>query len=527
MCVVEVEGKDKLITACSHPVEEWMIIKTHSPRVIKARKTIIELLLSNHPDDCLYCERNLNCELQKLAEEHNVRERRFNGRKYKHKKDLSNPAVQYDPSKCILCGRCIRTCDEIQATSTFDFSGRGLMASVSTCFGKLLNTTNCISCGQCIMACPTAALHEKRHYPGIQDALSNPEKTVVVMYEPLITASLPEALNIKTSKELNGTLNAMLRKIGFNYVFETAFSTDIMLIELAHEFTRRKESGENLPMISSNCPSWVKYAEQFYHNLLPHLSECKSPQQMLGSIIKNVWAKENGIATENLYTVSLSPCVARKFEGQRDELSSRGISEIDAVMTTRELAQFIRLFGIDATGVESEPPDQPFSGHTSASHITGAAGGLTEGLIRCLQYMKNTKEIGNIKISELRNSKARKELKLMIGKQEMKFVAVSGMANARKLLEEVIAQPLKYDWIEIMACPMGCVNGGGQPFNAGEATLKARSKCLYDADDKDSLKLSNKHPQVQHAYTTILGEAGSKKCHELLYTHFNEREVLQ
>ena len=525
MCVVEVEGRENLIPACSHPVEEWMVIKTHSPRVIKARKTVIELLLSNHPDDCLYCERNMNCELQKLAEEHNVRERRFNGIKNKLRKDLSNPAIQFDPSKCILCGRCIRTCDEIQATNTFDFGGRGLGVNVITCFEKPLNTTNCISCGQCINACPTAALHEKRHYPGIQDALSNPAKTVVVMYEPLITANIQETLGIKSPKEANATLNAILRKIGFDYVYETALATDILISEMAQEFFNRVQENA-LPLISSNCPSWVKYAEQFYPQLLPQLSSVKSPQQILGSLIKNVWAKEKGISTENLFTVALGPCTARKFEAQRDELTSRGITEVDAVMTIRELSQFIRLYGIDSSLIEGEPPDAPYSSHTSASSITGFSGGLTEALVRSLIHLNNPKENQPVKINELRSNKSRKELKIQLGKKEFKFVAVSGMANARKLLDELSFQPLKYDWIEIMACPMGCVNGGGQMFNSTESLIRSRIKSLYDADEKDSLRISLKNPAVQHLYETQIGEACGSKSQGMLHTHFNERDVL-
>lgn len=522
MCVVEVEGKENLITACSHPVEEWMVIRTHSPRVIKARKTVIELLLSNHPDECLYCERNLNCELQKLAEEHNVRERRFNGRKNKFKKDLSNPSVQYDPAKCILCGRCIRTCDEIMATTTFEFGGRGLSTYVSTCFNKPLNTTNCINCGQCILACPTAALHEKRHYPGIQDALSHPDKTVVVMYEPALVAALPEALNTKAGKEISGSLNALLRKIGFDYVFETSFATDMLIMELANELTERKKDGNALPLISSNCPAWVKYAEQFYQQLLPNLSECKSPQQILGSLVKNIWAKKMGIPTENLYTVSLSACVARKFEGQRDELTSRGISEIDAVMTTRELAQFIRLYGIDFPGIEPELPDSPYSGHTSSAVISAASGGLTEALCRSMKYISNPKDNKNLKINELRNTKNRKEYKLELGKQSLRMAAVSGMANACKLLDELSISPNKYDWIEVMACPQSCANGGGQPFNCTEQVLKNRIKSLYEADEKDAMKVANKNPRTAKVIEEELGDAGSKG---LLHTHFSERDV--
>lgn len=339
ICVVEVEGQDNLVPSCAQPVEEWMKIKTHSPKVIKARKTIVELLLSNHPDDCLYCERNGNCELQKLSIELNVLERRISGRKGNQKADRSGSSMVRDPKKCILCGRCVRVCEEIVGVTAIDFIKRGNHCEITTSFEKGINLSSCINCGQCIMVCPTGALYERDHLPEIVDSLNNPSKHVVIQYSPTISVSLAEEFGVKAGKDINGMLNAALRKIGFNKVFDCSFGADINTIEAANQLVDRIKTNQKLPMFSSCCPAWVKYAEQTHPELIPNLSTTKSPQQMMGALIKSYYAENHDIAPENIYTVAVMPCIAKKFEAQREEMTHKGITDVDAVLTTRELAR--------------------------------------------------------------------------------------------------------------------------------------------------------------------------------------------
>lgn len=526
MCAVEIEGMADLAPACSHPVEEWMKIKTHSPRVIKARKTIVELLLSNHPDDCLYCIRNGNCELQQLAEELDVRERRFAGKKNKFNTDPSSSSIVRDPEKCILCGRCVRVCEEVIGVSTLDFIRRGNRTFIATAIEKPLNLSNCIACGQCLMVCPTGALYEKTHFPELQEALHNPKLHVVIHYSPTISVTLAEEFGLKPGKDINGLLNAALRKIGFHKVFDTSFAADVNIMELTHEFIRRNENGQKLPLFSSCCPSWVKYIEQYNPELLSQLSECKSPQQMMGAIIKSHYAQLEGIAPENIYSVSVMPCTSKKFEAQRDEMTHKGITDVDAVLTTRELAKLIRLNGIDIHHNEPELPDMPLGTRSSAGKLFGASGGVTESFIRTLHQKMTGKEMVKFKVPETRQGKGRKEFKMKIGPKEYGFAIVSGMANVKGLLAEIDAGKNDIQFVEVMACPGGCVNGGGQPIPADQVSVKARAKALYEIDEKESIKSAHKNPLVFDLYQTFLKEPGSEVCKSLLHTTFRKREVL-
>jgi len=526
MCAVEVEGMSDLAPACSHPVGEWMKIKTHSPKVVRARKTIVELLLSNHPDDCLYCVRNGNCELQKMAEELDVRERRFAGKKNKFKTDPSSPSVVRDPEKCILCGRCVRVCEEVIGVSTLDFIRRGNRAFISTAIEKPLNLSNCITCGQCIMVCPTAALYEKTHFPELQESLHNPNLHVVISYSPTISVTLAEEFGLKAGKDINGLLNAALRKIGFHKVFDTSFAADLNILEMADEFIKRLETNGNLPMFSSCCPSWVKYIEQYNPEMLNHMSACKSPQQMMGAVLKSYYTESEGLKPENIYSVSVMPCTAKKFEAQRDEMTHKGITDVDAVLTTRELAKLIRLNGIDIHHNEPELPDMPMGTRSSAGKLYGASGGVTEALVRTLHYRITGKEMTQFKLTEARQGKGRKEFKLKIGQKEFGFAIISGMANVKDLLAEIQAGKSNLHFVEVMACPGGCVNGGGQPIPADPASVKARAKTIYDIDEKESIKTAHKNPMVLDLYQSFLKEPGSEVCKTLLHTEYHKREVL-
>jgi iron-only hydrogenase group A len=526
MCVVEVAGKDHLIPSCSFTVEEWMKISTHSPRVLRARKTIVELLLSNHPDDCLYCERNGHCELQKMAEDLNVRERRIPGKKSKYKIDKSSPSIIRDQSKCILCGRCVRVCEEQQAVSTLDFANRGSTLIISTALLKPLNFSNCINCGQCVVSCPTGALTEKFQFSELDHILYNHEKTVVAQYSPTIAVSIAQEFGLKSGKDINGIINAALRKIGFDLVFETAFGADISILEQSAEFIERMEKNENLPMLSSCCPSWIKYAEQNYPDLLSTISVVRSPQQIIGSLIRSHITSKNKLDPSNIYSVSIMPCTAKKYEAQRVEMGKKGVQDIDTVITTRELIRLIKLNGIDMDHLEPELADEPMSMASTSGKLCSVSGGSLEGLVRTISYRFNGKDLSVFKLNKLRTQRNIRELTIKLGKNDIRIAAVSGMANAVKLLEDVRSGKKKYHLIEIMACPGGCVNGGGQPIDHDENAIKNRMKAVYEIDNKEILKLAHRNQSVMKIYEEYLNQPFGKEAKEILHTNYSSKPVL-
>ena len=525
MCVVEVEGRRNLVTSCSEPVAEGMKIQTDNARVVNARKTIVELLLSNHPDDCLYCERNGNCELQHLSETLNVRERRILGEKNKHDLDVSSVSLTRDPAKCILCGRCVRVCEEVMGVSAIDFVGRGNNTVVDTAYSRGLNLSSCVNCGQCVMACPTGALKEKNFQADVKLALDTPDTFTVIQYAPAITVTLAEEFGIEPGKDIIGMINAALRKIGFNAVFDTSFSADLTIMEESAELIQRIQNGGKLPMFTSCCPAWVKYIEEFYPEMLENVSSCKSPQQMMGAIVKSYYAKQVGLDPENIFSVSIMPCTAKKFESQRDEMLKDGIADVDASITTRELARFIRLRGIDLKNLTPEIADSPLGTRSSAGKIFGASGGVMEAAIRTAYYKMTGKELVNFQIPEIRGFDGRKEAKINIAGIEVGVAVVSGLKNAAKLIEEIKAGRDDLHFIEIMACPGGCINGGGQPIGASEEAVKARMQSLYNIDETESIKVSHKNPMIKELYDNFLGEPLSHKSHELLHTTYAKREV--
>ena len=525
MCVVEVEGENKLIPSCSCPVEEWMKIKTHSPRVLSARKTIVELLLSNHPDDCLYCERNGNCELQHLAEDLNIRERRIPGKKSNYKIDKSSSSLMRDPAKCILCGRCVRVCEEIQSLSTLDFTGRGSDMVIATAFNKPLNFSSCINCGQCVIVCPTGALTEKLQFGEIEHILHEPTKKLIAQYSPAITGSLAEEFGIKSSHDIHGIINATLRKIGFYKVFETSFGIDLNIMEMAEDFIKRFEKGEKLPLITGCCPAWIKFAEQQIPEILPYITTVKSPQQIIGSLIKSYVAKNENMSPSELYSISIMPCTAKKYEGQRVEMTHKGLPDVETVLTTREFARLIRLHGIDINQIEPEPADEPFTGKSSVGRLAGVSGGVLESLLRTVYKRMTAKELEADKLSKLRSNKPVREAKLRIDNREINVVAVSGMSAALNILNEVLAGKKEYHIIEIMACPDGCVSGGGQMIRPENNNLKAIIKGIYDYDSRENINVAHKNPGVGKIYNEFLIEPMSNKSKELLHTTFPSPEV--
>ncbi len=526
MCVVEDIKTNRLVTACSMPVEENMKILTHSPRVIESRKTIVELLLSNHPDDCLYCIRNKNCELQDLSEELNVRERRIKGVKNNIHLDRSSASIVRDPDKCILCGRCVKVCDEVMSVSCIDFINRGSSSVIGVAFNQGLNTSSCVNCGQCIMVCPTGALSEKSHFPELISMLNNPNKTVVAHYAPSISVSLAEEFNITPGTDINGIMNAAIRKIGFSHVFDTTFTADLTIMEEGSELIDRVKNGGTLPMITSCCPGWIKFAEEFYPEFLPNVSTCKSPQQMMGALVKTYWAEKLNLNPEDIYSVSIMPCTAKKFEAQRDEMTNKGITDVDAVLTTRELGQLIRMYGIDMHNIEPESTDSPLGHRSTAGKIFGASGGVMEAAIRSAYYLITGNELANLEVQAVRGFNGCKEAQVDINGLTVKVAVTNGLINARNLLESIKKGEKDYHFIEIMACPGGCINGGGQHIGASEEEIKSRMKSLYDIDDNETLRVSHKNPEVLKLYEEFLSKPLGHKSHDLLHTHYCKREVL-
>ena len=524
MCVVELENTGRLVPSCSFPASPEMKIKTHSTRVIEARKTIVELLLSNHPDDCLYCVRNENCELQSLSREHHVNERRIKGKKNNFSLDRSSASLVRDPDKCILCGRCVRVCEEVMGVSAIDFIGRGSKTHIGTAYDGGLNTSSCINCGQCIMVCPTGALYEKSHYGEVLEALNNPAKKVVVQYAPAISVSIAEALRMKAGEDINGLLNAVLRKMGFDYIFDTTFSADLTIMEESAELIHRIVNGETMPMFTSCCPAWVKYAEEFAPEFLPNVSSCKSPQQMLGAVIKSYFAEMEGIKPEDIYSVSIMPCTAKKFEAQRTSMTRKGLTDVDAVLTTRELVDLIRMYGIQVDQLEPEGADSPMGTRSSAGKLFGASGGVMEAALRTAYFKLTGKEMAQLRVNEIRGLNGRKETRMQIGDLELGIAVVSGMANAKKLLDEIRNGRNDLHFIEVMACPGGCIAGGGQRIGAGVEAIRARLQSLYTIDENAPIKVSHQNPEIQEIYKNFLGEPLGHHSHELLHTGYKERE---
>ncbi len=527
MCVVEVEGRENLVPSCSFPVDGPLKISTHSPRVLKARKTNVELLLSNHPDDCLYCERNGSCELQSLAEDLNIRERRIPGKKSSYKIDRSSPAIIRDPAKCILCGRCVRICEELMATSALDFSHRGNELRISTTLGKPLNFSNCTACGQCLIACPTGALIEHIQFPELDPHLHAPGKLVIAQYSPAVAVSVAEMLGFKAGTDMSGIIHTVLVRYGFDHVLETSLGADVMIMEQAAIFQERKREGAVLPLITSSCPAWVQYVEQYYPELIPALSPLKSPQQLMGSLIKNWLPDLIGFGDKQIVSVVISSCTAAKSEAHRVEMTHSGIPVIDYVITTRELARLIRLSGLDLNHLEDVSPDMPFPASGTAGNLTGVAGGEVEATWRTLHQQLTGKDISASKLHRFRINKPYREMIVKAGKREVHIASVSGLANAVELIKEIKAGKKQIDLLEVMACPGGCTNGGGQPLPVNEALVRTRSKAVYDMDNGAEIHAAHQNPVVQKIYSDFLGEPGGELSRDLLYTTFTLREVLK
>ncbi len=525
MCVVEVEGRERLVTACSQPVEEWMKIKTHSPRVIQARKTIVELLLSNHPDDCLYCDRNLNCELQRLSEELNIRERRIRGRKIKPRLDQSSPAIVRELSKCILCGRCVRVCEEVITATTLDFINKGRATHVGPAMDRDFNFSSCVHCGQCVLVCPTGALHEKHNITEVQEYLHKPDIIKVIQYSPMVTAGIAEELGMRYTREFDRILNSVLRRIGFDKVFTTGTGTDLCITEITGQLSARLEQKSDTPLYISACPAWVKYVEQFIPSLIPQLSTVKSPQQITGVLVKTLVADQAGAKPEQIYSVSVTPCMAMKFEARRDGMMRKGISDVDSVLTVRELARLIRLYGIDITNAEHEPADEPLAVRSSSAVLAEVSGGMAEGVLRLYYYLKLRKEADKQYFKKMRSAGSFREASLVVGDIEVKAAIVDGLTGLEKL-KNALASGKKYDLVEVMTCPGGCVHGAGLSFSASKDEIKNRAKLVYQIDETEAISLPCKSPALLNLYDNLIKANPEIADKNIFFTHFEKRNVL-
>ncbi len=524
LCAVEVEGMPSLVPSCAFPVRDGLKVMTHSPRAVRARKTIVELLLADHPDECLYCSRNNNCTLQDLAAELGVRERRYQGARSAARLDLSSPALERDPAKCILCGKCVRVCEEVQGVAAIDFVGRGCRTRVAPAFDQGLNVSTCVDCGQCILVCPTGALSEQSRFKDILGAIEDPDRTVVVQHAPAVSVTLGELFGVRPGADIAGLMTAALRRLGFDRVYDTSFAADLTVMEETTELLRRLRDGGALPLFTSCCPAWVYYVEQNCPDLIPHLSTCKSPQQMLGAVAKSWVAEREGRDPASVFSVAVMPCTAKKFESQRPAMSRHGEPDVDAVITTRELARIIRMRGLDLGALEPEAADTPFGRRSSAGKLFGASGGVMEAALRTAHALATGREAENLKVQAARGLQGVKEARVALDGVELGFAVVSGLANARRLVDEVRAGRRDLHFIEVMACPGGCINGGGQPIGADLEAVRARMQALYAIDRDEALRTSHANPDVRRLYDEFLGEPLGARSHELLHTQYAPRE---
>lgn len=522
MCVVEIEGRG-IVASCSTPPAPGMKIHTNSPREQRVRKTVLELLLANHNRDCTTCEKSGNCKLQELAQRFGIRNVRFGERDEKLPIDTSSASIVRDPNKCILCGDCVRMCSEVQGIGILNFAHRGSKVQVTPAFNKNISDVECVNCGQCSAICPTGALVVKSETSQAWKALNDPEKIVVVQVAPAVRVALGEEFGLPAGAIVTGKVVAALRRLGFDKVFDTSFAADLTIMEEATELIGRLQNGGTLPLFTSCCPAWVKYAEFNEAELLGNLSSCRSPQQMFGSMVKRYWAKELGKAPQDIYVVSIMPCTAKKFEASRPEFATDGVRDVDLVLTTQELGQMIRESGLDFGQLEPDAFDMPFGFTTGAGVIFGASGGVTEAALRAAYEMVTGKNLDQVNFEAVRGFNGLKETAVSLNGQEIKVAVVQGLANAKKLLQQIKSGEASYQMVEVMACPGGCIGGAGQPINTSSEVKKARAKGIYHADTLSQLRKSQDNPMVAKLYEKWLEKPNSHEAHQSLHTEYTSR----
>ena len=529
MCIVEVEGRRGFATSCIQKAEEGMVVKTNSKDIMEARGVILDLILSNHHQDCLTCVRNGNCELQALAKKYNVQGIEYTGELIEHEKDTCSPSIVRDFNKCILCRRCVATCKNVQNIGAIDVANRGFTSCVSTVENRSLNDVNCTNCGQCIMACPTGALREKDNTKDVWEELKNEEKMVIVQTAPAVRAALGEEFGMTIGTNVTGKMVTALKRIGFDKVFDTNTGADVTIMEEANELIERLTENKNLPLITSCSPGWIKYIEMNYPEQLNHVSSCKSPHQMFGALIKSYYAEKINVKPENICVVSVMPCVAKKFESSRDEMEVNNIRDVDYVITTRELARMIKQAGIDFVNLEDTAFEDPMGEATGAAAIFGTTGGVMEAALRTAFETLTGETLENVNFEQVRGEEGIKRTTVKIGDKEVKAVVAHGLKNAQIIMDEIQSGKADYQFVEIMACPGGCIMGGGQPIRTSKerATMdirKLRADCLYSIDEESVIRKSHENPVIKKLYNEFLEKPGSHKAHELLHTEYVKRE---
>jgi NADP-reducing hydrogenase subunit HndD len=530
MCLVEIKGAKALQAACVYPVAEGNEIFTASPAVKEARKVNLELLLSNHKRECLTCVRSKNCELQTLSEELNVKELRFEGERCDLPIDDSSLSIVKDPQKCIACRRCVAACKNVQKIGVIEAINRGFVTAIEPAFGKPLGEVGCVNCGQCVVSCPVGALTEKSNIQDVWDAIADPDKVVLVQTAPAVRAAIGEEFGLEIGTASTSKMVGAMQRLGFDKVFDTDTGADLTILEEGTELISRIKNGGKLPMITSCSPGWIKYCEHYYPEFLDNLSSCKSPHEMFGAVLKTYYAEKEGIDPAKIVTVSVMPCTAKKFEAARPEMGNDGLQDVDIVITTRELAQMIKEARVDFNKCEGEF-DNPFGPASGAGVIFGATGGVMEAALRTVADVLTGKDIEEIEYTAVRGVEGIKEASIDLGNGTVIKAAVAhGLGNARELLEKVKAGEADYQFIEIMACPGGCVNGGGQPIQPASVKnwidIRAeRAKALYAEDERLPIRKSHKNPVImEDLYKGYLGEPGGEKAHHLLHTTYTARD---
>lgn len=522
VCVVEVEGRRNLAPSCTTLATQGMVVKTNSIKAIKARRTVVELLLSDHPQDCLLCEKNTNCELQKLAADMGINEIKYKGEMSTYNNDSSSYSIVRNLDKCVLCRRCETVCNEIQTVSVLSAMNRGFETVVAPAFGLPMMETNCTFCGQCVSVCPTGALTEVNNTSSVWDALNDKNKVVIVQTAPAIRAALGEEFHMQDSKAVTGKMVAALRGLGFDKVFDTDFAADLTIMEEATELMNRIQNGGRLPMLTSCCPGWVKFFEHEFPDLLDVPSTCKSPQQMFGAIAKTYYAEKMNIKPEDMVVVSVMPCLAKKYEAARPEMNN----DVDIVISTRELAKMIKEAGIVFSELEDEDFDSIMGESTGAGVLFGVTGGVMEAALRTAYEWITGENLDDVEFTMVRGLDSVKEATIKIKDMEVKAAIASGLGNARKLLNNIREGKADYQIIEIMACPGGCIDGGGQPFIHGnQDILEKRMNALYEEDKNKPIRKSHKNPEIIKLYEEFLEKPNSHKAHELLHTKYEKREI--